>query len=380
MYKLEVITKIKAKHLPLPELQINHTISNGPVIFSNPKEGKPFELALAIVKSSAIGLPSYINMPTVTKTVLDFQGNIDTVLQGKSFTIKRQLNEVSGTEWQSSIHLNKDHSVYKLNINFPEIVAQSSGLTLLIKHVALDSHQTKSTYGNWLGDLSFLVGSAIEKTLGFEFSNLQLNGNSTIRNDVIDVTTKAELPKISISNVAYGPAIMNLKMLDLDAEAMHALQEIKSNGKIPDVVLRKFLLRRPKLIIENTQFPSSQGQINLQADLAVGGEGLTDPIQMAAVRDTLDGKLMVLMPKDLFKMISGSVLTQTIKAEPEIQKLDSAQQEQAVALRLEQKIQSMLQAGILVDKATNYEVRISIIKGKWIANDKEMDFFTFSQK
>ncbi len=371
LFKSEVVTNIKFKLLHSVKLcQIKHTILHGPVIVTGDQKS-PIELQLAIINSYPVEMLSSVNMPFTARTVLNYQGKVESVVEGKAFDIQRNQFKVTGSDWKSSIHITPDWLSFKGHIIFPETIVHSMGMALIIKDLGLNFDQNRSIFGNWLGDVSFTLGGISQKEKSLDISNFQFKEKSVLQGEAINVVWGVDLEKVGIADVVYGPLHVKILADNVDAKALQELSQTQKGNLTTEKQednFREFLLRRPKIMVDQSYLTLPQGSIRVDGELSLGGPDVTVPLKKEALEQTMDGKVSIVMPKEIFKQILASELQKEIAKQPDYEKMDDQKRKEELGKQIDLKIQKLTQDGVLTEKEKDYEINITIVKGKWTSS------------
>ena len=368
-FKSEAVTSLNKV------VKMKHTIYNGPIIIGASK-GKPVEFQLGVIQSESLNAQDPINLPFTSKTVFNYSGAIESLTEGSAFNIKKEQIQISGGPWTSESHISKDWQEFKGEMSVPDMMIQPVGfpMGLTVKNVKILCDQKRSLFGNWLGDVSFSLGSASQKDQGLEISNVQLEEQSKLRDQVVDFVWKAELGKAVYANENYGPLHFKMQAKSIDPEAIKSISDksILLDKDKKDKMIQQFLLKRPQFIIEHSEMTVPHGIIQIDADLAVGGGDIALPLNRDVIIKTANGNFLLMMPQEIFRKSLRLGLQKQVAMDPEYKKMDDIQKQEALDQQVNIKIQKLTQDGILTEKETNYVIQFSIVQGKWLVNGKEV--------
>ena len=375
LYKSEAITQTKLKYLGIEQpIKIKHTIYTGPIIMGA-NDKSPVDFKLAIIKSEPLDLPPDLKLPFSTHTEFSYTGAIDSISKGDAFNLKSPQMQISGLSWASNSHMSGDWQALKADVVIPEVLYQGLGMMLTIKNTQLHFDQSRIEYGIWVGDASLKVGSIFQKEPLIDISDVFLNESSVLKDKAIDFTWDINFQKAVYITDAYGPINVKAHAFNIDPEALSAFSKVNFGGaEIPqDKYYQKLLLRSPKFSVDPSLVTIPQGKVNFNGELLIGGPDIGLPINWQKVESTLEARWYVMAPKPLVRNVLAIGLKKSLAEDPDYQKMNDTQKQQALEQQLDAKIQKLIQNGLLIDKGPAYEFKFTIEQGKWIANGKEVE-------
>ena len=335
-------------------------------------EDQPVEIQLARVSSVPQELPKSVDIAFTITSVLSFQGEINSYLNGTSFSLTGAQYKIQCQNWDSTAHFSKGFSQIKGNSNIPSMTVDVMGIAFQINNIATKVDIARSKYGNWLGDSSFSIGQTIAQLPGIEITHFNSQEISTLKDNLINLDWKIQLEKVSIGNMAYGPLNLDIQFNHLKPVVLNELTKTKGQLKNPEETFKRFLSVRPEIVIKDSSVMLPQGLVSLNAGLEFGGPDISIPINSAMIEKTMDGHILAVIPMEILREGLGMGLRAGIEKDPEYLKLDEALKKQYFAQQIDLKINKLVTEGFLSEQDKNYVVKISIEKGKWIANGKEI--------
>jgi len=379
LLKSEAITQVKFKYIKDSNkyLKVKHTLLHGPIIIGGSVE-KPVDFQLAVVNSQPIDLSPQVNVPFTTQTIFKFNQETETKTIGTAVTVLDPLFQISSPGWSSNTQINKHWQAMKGNIIIPEMTIQVMALPIVIKDIQLLFDQNRSDYGNWLGEVSLNVGNALQQEQGIEIANLKFKENVLLepKSQVMAITWNVDFNKVAIAKITYGPLHFALQLENIDPEALKLLSDFQNNISIDrqkqEEFVKKVLSKKPKLTITPSEILLPEGKMQIETTLTIGDANIGVPLEKENLMKTLDGNLHAIVPKEILRQGLLLGMTQEMQKDPDFQKMTEDQKKQALDQQLTVKIQKLVQDGVLTEKGTDYEIKISVVKGKWIVNGKEL--------
>lgn len=376
IFKSEAVTKVKLKFLDDPNnlIKVKHTILHGPIILGASRE-KSLDFQMSVIKSEPMEMPAPYRLSFVSQTIFKFNKEVETHTTGEAFNIKDPAFQISSSAWSSDSNITNNWSTIKGQFVLPELTVSVLGMPINIKDIKFQFDQHRSESGEWLGDVSFNMGDALQKDQAAEIANLQVKEGAVLENQVLNITWGLELGKAILSNVVYGPIHFNLQILNIDPEGLKLLAVLKGDAvdkKIEEEAYLKILLKRPTIIIKSTSITLPQGNIIVDAQLSVGGPDITLPLNQEMVATTIDGYCHAIVPKEILQQGLLTGLTQEMLKDPAYQAMTAEQKKEALDQQVTLKMQKLIQEGVVVEKEKEYEIKINIVKGKWVVNGQEI--------
>jgi uncharacterized protein YdgA (DUF945 family) len=359
-------------------LVVKQTIHHGPIILGASKE-KFIDFQLAAVTTQPLELPPQIQAPFTTYIVFRFDGDIEAQTIGTAFIFKDPVSYISGPGWSSKIHITKNGTTRKGDFIIPELTVQIMGAPIIVKDIKLMIDQNRSSFDNWLGNISFGIGNISQKEQRAELANLNFEEKLIQTDQTIEITWSLDFSKLSAAALSYGPLQFKMQFANIDPEGLKLLTVLHGAGKIEvdknkqEEIFQKILLRRPKFTVLPSHLTLPQGDIKIDAELAVGGPGIKLPLDQGVIANTADGYFHAVVPKDILRQGLLMGISQELAKDPEFDKKTVDQKKQALDQQLDLKIQRLIQDGIMKESEKEYELKISIAKGKWIVNGKEVE-------
>lgn len=385
IFKSEVITTTTINVLNAPTLKVKHTIYHGPIIFGASKK-RPLDMQLAVIRSEPVEMSPTLNIPFTTYSVFKFNGVTKTETTGTAFEIKRPNYQISSPGWTTQAKISKDLRQVEGDFILPEITVLAMGMPVVFKDIRILTKQNRESFDLWLGDFKFSMGDAIQKDQKIEISQLKLEMGAQPSNQVVNFTWGLDFTKVSMAALAYGPLHFKMEIANIDPEGLKLLSSNEKNVSVksdPQVAtqekarvenaLQKILLKQPKVTILPGQITIPQGDIKVDAQLTVGGPDIILPIDKDNVLKTVDGYFHAVAPKDILRQGLIAGVMQEMQKDPNFLKMTPEQKQQLMNQQLDLKIQKLKADGIVTEKENEFDIKISITKGKWVVNGKVVE-------
>lgn len=372
--KSEVITHVKFKYSNDPNkfIIVKHTILHGPIIIGGSSR-KPIDFQLAVINSQPMDMTADYNVPFSTQTIFKFNGDTATNSNG-TIDIRDPGFQIRSSGWNTQSEISKNWSKIKGDFIVPEVTIQIMGMPIVIKDIKFIFDQYRSPTGDWLGDMSFSIGNALQKEQGIELTDLKVFENAILENQLINANWGVDFNKLLMTAVLYGPLHLQVQIINIDPEAFKSMANQSGNDKDQQTEnLRKLLSKRPKMTIKPSQITLPQGDLKIDAELSIGGPDITPPIDNDKIASTADGYLHAIVPKEILRQGLLTGITREMAKDPEYQKLSVEDKKKSLDQQLNLKIQKLIKIGIMVEKEKEYEIKVSIVKGKWMVNGKEIE-------
>jgi uncharacterized protein YdgA (DUF945 family) len=373
--KSEVITHVKFKYNNDPKkfIIVKHTILHGPIIIGGSSR-KPIDFQLAVINSQPMEMAADYKVPFSTQTIFKFNGDTLTNSNG-TIDIRDPAFQIQSSGWNTHTQISHHWTKVKGDFRVPEVTIQIMGLPIVIKDIQFIFDQYRSPAGDWLGDLSFSVGNALQKEQNIELNDLKVFENATLENQLIHANWGADFNRLLVATALYGPLHLQVQIVNIDPEAFKVMANqsgSSTDNNQQSESLRKLLSKRPKITIKPSQITLPQGDFKIDAELAIGSPDITAPIDNDKIASTADGYLHAIVPKEILRQGLLTGITREMTKDPEYQKLSAENKKKSLDQQLELKIQKLIKIGLMVEKEKEYEIKVSIEKGKWMVNGKEI--------
>lgn len=383
IFKSEVITEIN--FLNVAQTKIKHTIYHGPIIIGASKS-KPLNMQLAVIRSEPIEMSPTLNIPFTAYTIFKFNGLTKTETTGTAFEIKRPNYQITSPGWTTHSKISKDLRQIEGDFSLPEITIQVMGMPVVLKDIRIHTKQNRESFDLWLGDFMFSMGDALQKDQKIEISQLKLEIDAAPSNQAVNFTWGLDFSKLAMAALAYGPLHFKMEIANLDPEGLKMMSAPQKNigaKSDPQVAiqekarmegaLQKLLLKQPKLTILPGQITIPQGDIKVDAQLTVGGPDIILPIDKDNILKTMDGYFHAVAPKDILRQGLTAGVMQELQKDPNFLQMTTEQKQQHMNQQLDLKIQKLKADGILTEQANEFDIKITITKGRWVVNGKEVE-------
>ncbi len=377
--------------LGLLTVKFQHKIFHGPVIIDTSAE-KPngLQFAMAVIRSAPDLSETQYNEvhkafgdldPLSWKSVIALNGSLETFVHSPAIDYKTDTGAlISWKGLQGQLSIDKDHKTIKGNFTFPGLSVNSQTFNGEIQGLNFQVDQKRSNLDLWLGKALLGIDKILinQQDKKIEVSSLKFDGEveNQNQNQLLDIMWTMDLTQAVTPLGIYGPIDVLIKLLNMDPEALKLLKDVHpnqiGNQEIPKFIIKKFLLKSPTLVIENTRLTLPEGNVTINAKLSVGGGNIPDNFDDSIYMSTLDGNLAVELPKEIFEKGFRQVIFQNVTKDPEYNSMTSDQQKAEIDRQLTQKLEKFKSNGLLNEQGNSYLIKFSVVKGKIMANDKEV--------
>lgn len=320
---------------------------------------------------------SEINMDVPHFTLIAKQNNAKFDWKGmkSSMIANSSLEKIDGDFTVAGINFSKD--------NMSADVGEVSGEYKL--------HKTKASL--YLGDARMVFPSLIVKDGAnkiFELNDFDLYSSSNIENGLFHSHLKASLQKIDAQNKLYGPGSLEVTIRNLDAEVLARVNDQANKAQQgsdleKQQALIAILPELPKLFSRGAEFEISEMNFALPEGTVEGNVmvilpkgDINNPFELMQ-KIQGDGKLK--MPAAVLKQIISQSIKQKIIAQVATQAVSQpdaegkaiiipADMSAQATVQTEQKINDLIQSGVLVVQGNDYLVSVKLAQGQLLINGK----------
>ncbi len=352
-------------------IEVKHVFYNGPLIFT-PSSDKLFQFKMAIVNSTPGELPKSVSLPFTSQAIIDYRGGIELTAAGNAFSVTHNQYMIKGTGWSFRSLLDNQWQNLNSEVEFPGITVDLMGTNLNFQKIKATFDQTITSEGDWPGKISIAIDNISDKAFLFELSNVQFMVNETIKSELLDFGWNLGFESLKLANTPYGPLSLDLQLNHLAMVVLKKLSQKSSGEPISDEMMSQLLQHSPEIIVNNASLSLPGGQIDLSMNFKVGGSDIKLPISKEMIENTLEGDFSLSIPKDMLKEWLSANIIKELGQDVNYQKLDPDHKKQYLEQQLALKLQKFSQDGIVTEKDKNYLIKMSISKGKWTVDGKEV--------
>ena len=372
LLKSSAITSVTCKiGQKLEAIQVKHTIWNGPVIYTGEKN-KAVALELAVIESHLENLPKNYQMDLTTKMIVHYNGEIDAETTMESFSIENEQIKISGPSWKQKTHISKLNVMDNATVEAPSFLIEYKDIHDLVgfENIKISlKNAVEAGKKSKQGVVSYSKMS--EKITNLQLSEVDLSWNTTIIADIMDTQWNIQCRELKLGDKTYGPLQLKAEYNHIDETVLRDLL-LHQPGVNPMDLLQRFLSKKPTLIIKDTHVSIEAGKIDLDLLLSIGGADLQLPINKETLKATLDGRFKMDLPKSTFVNFLNTHLEQNMARTDDYKKLDDAHKKQALLQQMDLKIKKLKEDGVLVENNDIDTITISIDKGRWVVDGKEV--------
>lgn len=366
LFESNAVTEVKLLNLPTA-IKMHHTILHGPIIITkDPK--KPIDFKFAIVKSY-LDESANTAIPTsfVISTVLNYKKEIESTINSSFPKYTDNWTQIANLLLESFIHITNDYFDFKCTAAASSIQTNYLGNELVAEGIALKANQTVHSFDNGEGNVTINVEKIIQKQQETKITNLKLNTTNIFQNKLLNSSFDLDIEKITSKNEIYGPLHFKLLIENIDL----------SQISVPQPNYTSLLLKKPKLIIDNSYLSLSQGVIKVNLALSFSelesnsnniSANAALPIEMQRVG--IDGEVSLIISKEILKQMLTKSIENGLVTQMEYEKFDLQKKQQELDMQVNVNLQQAIQNGTLIEKEGTYETKIIITQNNFIVNDK----------
>jgi len=382
LFKSEAILLLSCKICKdVQPIKTHYTIWNGPVIYTG-ESHKPIAFELAIINPKVENLPKNYQMNAVTKMTVHYNTEIDSETRIESLRILHDGIEISSPLWKEKSHINQLNVVDYAEFEGPSVLCESKNALLSIDNFKM-SFKREENAQEELKTWNIAFEKIAEKIKNVTFHDLNIDWKLKLLiaennfNNQLDIKFK----QLEVQDKHYENSQLTVEINNIDKTVIEDLVStgMKMAGLSKDVVasdpmilLQKFLLKKPELVVKDTSVSIPEGKIEPELFLSVGGDSLKMPIHKENLDETFTGRLKVNLPKDVFVNFLRDHVAKNMARDEGYQKLDDAHKKEALDKQMDIKIKKLMLDGVISENNGIDTVQISIEKGKWVLNGKEV--------
>ncbi len=262
-----------------------------------------------------------------------------------------------------------------------------------------DLHETNS--GLYLGDANFNLPAFNIQVKGqkiFEIADLFFKSKSDIEQHLFNTSFTMTIKSILANAKNYGPGELEISVRNLDADVLAKINQqanAMQNGTeeqrqqamialLPE--LPKLFNKGAELEISKLNFKMPEGTINGTLLLSLPKDENANPFELIQkIRGNAKLSVPAATVRELMKQAVAQQMAKQPNAQPSVAKQLGAQpttaqpgqaatpqpaQPASVDQQVEQQLNALKQAGLIVEKGTDYFIEVTLEQGKFIVNGK----------
>ena len=381
LFKAKAITEIYLQ--PQEEIiRIEHKITHG-------------LMQLATIESKIMS-----DHQLTINTVVNFNGTGELSIHSPRLTHKfTDNNTMIIGQFTTKIKFNKSFDQLRGNILLPQFVLKEQDNLLLGSNISLEFDQkfgsNKLWFGHWGLNINTLKAfDSKEKIFGLQDLQVKLNVQDISAKLAAVISLKVK--KVVIPTGLYGPGSVHLSLQSLNMDALQnigiILRQARDQESIkPDKLfsrvepwLQKLLQTSPWIKNSYLRLNAPEGKIVISMQGRVGGVGAGDITDLAAVRDSVAGKLFISIPKtliyrylankthiEIWNEITSYALNNDGEEKPVEYNTGVQARKIEVAKRVKIKLTNLLQDKLLIIDNNNYQIEVEYVAGHLRVNGFE---------
>lgn len=385
LFESNAVTEVKLLNLP-SVIKMHHTILHGPIIITkDPK--KPIDFKFAIIKSYIDGSANTsIAKSLVISTVLNYKKEIESIINISIPKYTDELLQIADVVLESFVRITNNYFYFKstaaaasIKTNYLGNELAVEGVTIKVnqtgKSTAFKINQTINTIDNGEGNVTINAEKIIQKQQEINVTNFKLNITNIIKNKLLNNSFGLDIEKIINKNEIYGPLHLKILIENIDLSQISARKANLKNHN-PNEMYTALLLKKPKLIIDNSYLSLPQGDIKINLALSFSqieshSKDAPDttalPIGMPVA---IDGEISLTISKEILKEILRESIQKKLAIQIDYEKLDPSQKQQELEMQIKLNLEQAIQNGTLIEKEEDYATKIMIINNNFKVNDK----------
>ncbi|CAM4469296.1 MAG: hypothetical protein LEGION0403_FIIPPAGN_00266 [Legionella sp.] len=312
------------------------------------------------------------NVPTFNLTSKD-GGRFNWLGLNATTTMSAGMKKVDGTVVIDGVHLAKDDA----QVDLGKVSSD------------YDLHETDT--GLYLGDANFTLPAFNIQVKGqkiFEIVDLLFKSKSDIEQHLFNTSFTLTIKSILANAQNYGPGEINISVRNLDADVLAKINQqanAMQNGTdeqrqqamialLPE--LPKLFNKGAELEISKLNFKIPEGTIDGSLLISLPKDENANPFQlMQKIRGNAKLSVPAATVRELMKQAVAQQMAKQPNAQPSIATQLGAQPAtqqpvQSAQPQVDQQLNALKQAGLIVEKGTDYFIEVSLDQGKFIVNGK----------
>jgi uncharacterized protein YdgA (DUF945 family) len=273
----------------------NVRIKHGPILWDNSTPGQNHlrfgrlmviaPLTLTADNTEALGLSKIIQNQALIQAWAkqSFLGSTEVHLMTPKINYKDAQGTIVWNGISTDLKIGSSNNHVKANVNFAPIdLKLNQGGYLKTGDIHFTTNSTRNEHGLWFGDNTLKISdfdALSAKRNHILFSGLNVDANSNSGNQTITAHIKADMNKLDVNDMVYGPVHLEYTLDNVDESAVAALHDFAKN--LPQDVsffatldqaavkdqIEKLLARGPEMKVENFHLESDKGSFSLNAKL-----------------------------------------------------------------------------------------------------------------
>ena len=265
-----------------------------------------------------------------------------------------------------------------------------------------DYDLNRTENGLYLGDANLSFPSLVvtrDDQKVFEIEQLDVHSSSNVRKGLFSSDFKSELDKMFAGGKVYGPGALEVSINKLDAQVLAQINEQitmiqQGSDRDRQQALLSLLPELPKLVSKGAEFEISKfslvmpdGVINGDLQISLPSDNTANPFQLiqkiqgqgnvrvaaavlkTLVKDSVKQKMLSLpaattVVQNNVPATAGTVVIQTQTP------VNPQDMEQQAATQADEKISSLVKAGLLSVQGTDYVLKLKLAQGQLSVNDR----------
>lgn len=379
---------------PRPEIHMTfeHNIQHGPLFKQVSKSGSTWQFAQGLIESKLTSMDKGLVAKTDLQStgVIDFttlialNGESEISVKGDQFRIK---DDAQGTiDWRGLTgHFNMNGNLDKVKgeVILPGIVLKNKDVDFSLEDVVIKTEQflgAQPFQEIWLGSATVTIQHLIgknenHKPLNLDVKKIQLGGVAEPQDNHLRLSGTVNVDQFNFNEKQNGPLYYSVNFNKISPDALRFLQALnlkaKENPAMGGLIFieqmgelaRLFLTPRPELAMPSFQLTTSNGVVNGQLQIAVGGEAANNLQAPQSILDSIEGNANLSLPKPILKDILVGYLTpRTPIIRSDQQASQTPPESSDLSEKAEQAIQELIQSGMLIQENEQYKMNL-LFKG-----------------
>ncbi|MFO1257799.1 MAG: YdgA family protein [Gammaproteobacteria bacterium] len=390
--KTDVIVHSPKGSRPEIHMTFEHKIQHGPIFKQVSKTGSTWQFAQGLIESKLTSMDKGLVAQTDLQNtgVIDFttliglNGESEISIKGDQFRIK---DDGQGTiDWQGLTgHFNMNSNLDKVKgeVILPGIVLKNKDVDFSLEDVVIKTEQSLGAQpfqDLWLGNatvtIQHLVGkNEKHKPLNLDVKKILLGGVAEAQDNHLRLSGTLNVDQFNFNEKQNGPLSYSLNFNKVSPDALRFLEALnlkaKENPAMGGLIFieqmgelaRLFLTPRPELAMPSFQLTTSNGVVNGQLQIAVGGEAASNLQAPQAILDSIEGNANLSLPKPILKDILVGYLTPRAPIiTPDQPAASTLPEPTDLAQKADQAIQELVQSGMLIEEKEQYKMNL-LFKG-----------------
>ena len=360
-----------------------HKISHGPLPKGHMAE---VDTKFALNEGADEDLVKALNgrSPLLWNTQVGWNKSSTHSLTSPEFTGKFDESQVNWGGMQAKFELSAGLKNIKGNASFPQLLShnpEQSNVEIKGSSIHFDVQKPEGQEF-WVGPVGMAIASldATPKEDGkpVKLQDLKLDTDTVLKGEVVNVLLNTQIQQVQAGPDSASDVALDFAFNNMDANWINQITKWgQEENPEPEEMRMKLmqsvpqlLARKPEFEIKRATMRTADGLSEFSALLAYDGDG-SGSLSPAAIKASLKANL----PKKVLESLIGSrVRKGYVETLEEFeQEIDEKELQQVVTENVKERIDALVQAGVLLDQNGNWTTQMAYGAGKIELNGKPVE-------